>query len=543
MPLGYRRSTPVVVPALDARTSRGTIRALALLVDRLTTLGVADDARVEEAVLQPSIRDALRALTGRVREAPLVCRVLDGALIFEGEPVDRAFTRDDPLAAEILQRCVMLRIGSIAIRQGASPGELLTLASLLARAPRGDGHSTVSTETPTTMSSIAPEGTPRELLRSWSVLVTPADIPSRLRVPTPAEGIAIVAAPGEDGTSGSPVASALSRLASANADDVANRAAEQLMLLIADAELRDDAAVIEGIARAVMAQIHAVGSGPGRLALERLVRRLQKRRALELLASAVPHAIDRLPLLELLARAGEVAVDVLVQHLMHAEDSPSRRAFFDSIVSLDLGATQLFDLLQDSRWFVVRNAVAILGEMGVESADEAMLPLLEHPDERIRIATARALIRLGSARALQGLHAAVDDTNAEVRRIGAVAYGLSGSNAQQPGLGSGLGVRPPAARLASALDRETDDEVAVEMVASLGRLGSADAIQRLLRIALPPQQLQDGQVDTTRRESWLRVAAIESLVRARGSAVRDTIDALVNDPDPDVASTALRYRM
>ncbi|MBY0490122.1 MAG: HEAT repeat domain-containing protein [Gemmatimonadaceae bacterium] len=539
MPLGYRRSTPVSVPALDARTSRGTIRALALLVDRLTTLGLADEPRLEDVSAQPSIRDALRALTGRVREAPLVCRVMDGALIFEGEPVDRAFTRDDPLAAEILQRCVMLRIGSIAIRQGASPGELLTLASLLARAPRGDTGAGLSTETPTTMSSIAPEGTPRELLRSWSVLVTPADVPSRLRVPTPADGIAIVAAPGEDGTSGSPVASALSRLAGANADDVANRAAEQLILLITDAELRDDAAVIEGIGRAVMAQIHAVGSGPGRLALERIVRRLQKRRALELLAQAVPHAIDRLPLLELLARAGEAAVDVLVQQLMAADDSPSRRAYFDSIVSLDLGATQLFALLQDDRWFVVRNAVAILGEMGVESADDAMLPLLDHPDDRIRIATARALIRLGTSRALQGLHVAVDDKHAEVRRIAAVAYGLSGSNAQQPG----LGVRPPAARLASALDRETDDEVAIEMVASLGRLGSADAIQRLLRIALPPQQLQDGQVDTTRRESWLRVAAIESLVRARGSAVRDTIDALVSDPDPDVASTALRYRM
>jgi HEAT repeat protein len=539
MPLGYRRSTPVNVPALDARTSRGTIRALALLVDRLTTLGLADDPRLEDVLAQPSIRDALRALTGRVREAPLVCRVLDGALIFEGEPVDRAFTRDDPLAAEILQRCVLLRIGSIAIRQGASPGELLTLASLLARGPRLDSQPVLSTETPTTMSSIAPEGTPRELLRSWSVLVTPADIPSRLRVPTPAEGIAIVAAPGEDGTSGSPVASALSRLASANADDAANRAADQLIVLITDAEMRDDAAVIEGIGRAVMAQIHAAGSGPGRLALERLVRRLQKRRALELLAQAVPHAIDRVPLLELLARAGETAVDVLVQQLMAAEDSPSRRAYFDSIVSLDLGATQLFALLQDDRWFVVRNAVAILGEMGVESADDAMLPLLAHADDRIRIATARALIRLGTPRALQGLHGAVDDAHAEVRRIAAVAYGLSGSNAQQPG----LGVRPPAARLAAALERETDDEVAIEMVASLGRLGSADAIQRLLRIALPPQQLQDGQVDLTRRESWLRVAAIESLVRARGSAVRDTIDALASDPDPDVASTALRYRM
>jgi HEAT repeat protein len=515
------------------------VRALGLLVDRLSTLGLAEESSIAQAVAQPSVRDALRQLTGRVREGPLVCRVVDGTLVFEGEPVDRNFTRDDPLAAEILQRCLGLRVGSIAIRQGASPGELLTLAALLARGPRVDAHVPLSSETPTTMSSIAENGTPRELLRSWSVLVTPLDTPSRLRMPTPADGIAIVAAPSEDGTSGSPIASALSRLSQANSDESANRAADQLMVLLADADAREDAAAVEGIGRAVIAHLRAVGGGPGRLALERLVRRLQQRRTLELLARAVPHAIDRLPLLELLARAGEVAVDVLVQHLMTAEDSPSRRAYFDSIVSLDLGATQLFSLIRDPRWYVVRNAVAILGEMGVETADEAMLPLLENPDDRIRIATARALIRLGTTRALQGLHSAVDDRHPEVRRIAAVAYGLSGGGSGT----SALGVRPAAARLATALERETDDEVAIEMVASLGRLGSADAIQRLLRIAQPPQSVSDGQFDASRHETWLRVAAIEALVRARGNAVRDTIDALVYDPDPEVAATAMRYRV
>jgi HEAT repeat protein len=509
-----------------------------LLVDRLVTLGLADEGRSEQARGQRSVREALRQLSGCVRESPLVCRVIDGDFALEGAPIDRAFTREDPLAAQLLQRCLGLRVGSIAVRQGASSSELLTLAGLLARGPREVPSGRVSTDTPTTMSSIAPPGPPRELLRTWNVLVMPVEVPSRLRMPTPAEAIAILAAPSEDGTSGSPVASALSRLVGAHEDAAAQRAAEQLVLLIADAEAHDDRAVIEGIGRTVMAQIHSVGSGPGRLALERLARRLQRRRSLELLAQAVPHAIDRLPLLELLARAGEMAVDVLVQQLLAAQDSPSRRSYFDSIVSLDLGATQLFALVNDPRWFVVRYAVAILGEMGVSTADEVMLPLLAHTDDRIRIAAARALLRLGTPRALQGLHAAVDDSNSEVRRIASVAYGLSGGTSQ-----SGLGVRPPAAKLASALNREVDEEVAIEMVASLGRLGSADAMQRLLRIAqLSPPQTQDGPADGTRREPWLRVAAIEALVRARGNAVRGTIDSLVNDPNPEVAATAFRFR-
>ena len=74
---------------------------------------------------------------------------------------------------------------------------------------------------------------------------------------------------------------------------------------------------------------------------------------------------DRLVLLELFARAGEIAVEILVNQLMRVQDAPARRAYFDSIVSLDLGATLLVDLVRVPRCYVVRPAVALLGEMGV----------------------------------------------------------------------------------------------------------------------------------------------------------------------------------
>lgn len=521
---------------------RDTLRALARLVERLGmsstvvegALAGADLAAFDRVQQQPGVRDAVRLLAGRIREGSLLCRMIDGDLVFEGELTDRARGRDDAVLTTFVQRCRSLGVGSIAVRQGASPGELLTLAAMLARTPRSTAH---MTDTPTTMSSVAPEGLPRELLRSWSVLVLPTDVARPRARGTPADGIALIAAPGEDGTSGSPVASALARLASSADDAAAMRAVDQLMPLLADAELRGDALILEGVVRAAMAHLHAVGSGPGRLATERLLRRLQRRGTLELLARCVPQAIDRLPLLELLARAGELAVDILVQQLMDAEDSPTRRAYFDSIVSLDLGATLLFEKVHDPRWYVVRNIVALLGEMGVEQADTVLLPLLASDDERLRIAVARALLRLGTPRALQGLHGAIDDTVAEVRRISAVAYGLAPSSGA-----TGLSVRPPAARLSAALDREPDEDVALEMLASLGRLGSADAIQRLLRIALPTTAGPDGGAELVRREAWMRVAAIQALVRARGNAVQPAIDALVNDADPEVAAAALRHR-
>ncbi|MBL0940936.1 MAG: HEAT repeat domain-containing protein [Gemmatimonadaceae bacterium] len=563
-PLGYRRSTPSSTVAVDSgmqraipdgRAARGTLRALALLVDRMATLGLGRGTSPDPDRMA-SVRDALRQLTSRIREAAILCRVIEGQFVLAGDPVDRGLTRDDPLLGSLLQRCLTLGVGGITVRQGAAPSELLTLAQMLTQSilssgaagampspsrqepgsPDAAAAAFARSDTPTTLSSIASEAPPRELLRSWSVLVTPAEPPRDSNADASSanslvEQISNAASADEEHSTS--LASALSRLVAAHVDDTAMRAADAVIGVLDNLEFRGDARAVEGIARAIMAHVHHTGSGPGRLAAERIVRRLQHRKTLELVASQVPYSTDRLVLLELLARAGEIAVDVLVRQLMSADDPQARRSYFDSIVSLDLGGTMLFDLLRDSRWYVVRNAVALLGEMGVESADMAMLPLLSHEDDRIRIAASRALIRLGTAKALAGLHNAIEDRHAEVRRIAAVSYGLTPT-------ASG-GVRPPAARLAVAFEQETDEDAALEMLAALGKLGSADAIQRLLRIAVPPQNTDAGE-KVVPREAWLRIAAIEALVRARGNAVLPAIELLVGDPDPEVAAAALRLR-
>ena len=551
-PLGYRRSTPGAsttdsgmqraVP--DGRSSRTVLRALALLIDRVVTVQAlrAPDKAGEidaELVMQPLVRDALRQLTARSRDGALLCRISDGQLVLEGVPIDRRLAADDPLLTGMLRRALSLGIGSLTVRQGAAPGELLTLASLFAQPFRpGDNARALSGDTPTTINrAVMSDEPPRELLRSWSVLVTPfdprSDAPTHF---TPSSSAVIDdSVAGNSTAGGSAVAHALTRLAAARTDDVALAAGDLLVELIDGAEFRGDALTIESVARATMQHVHTVGGGGGRLGGERIMRRLLHRSSLKLLATRVPYTPERTIILELMARAGDATVEVLVQELMSSQDSQARRAYFDSIVALDLNATLLFELVRDSRWFVVRNAVALLGEMGVEQADVAILPLLTHDDDRIRIAAARALMRLGTSKAMHGLHGAVEDKHPEVRRIAAAAYGL-------PGIAGGAGgVRPPAARLAAALDKERDDDVALEMLASLGKLGSADAIQRLLRIAQPAAAAEPGERQTN-RDAWIRIAALEALVRARGYAAMGSIESLAGDADPEVAAAVVRLR-
>jgi HEAT repeat protein len=539
-PLGYRRLTPLSTPVAgdpsatsavpDGWAARGRLRALAALVDKLAQVGGGRAIMEADPEQQAAVREAVRVLTSRIREDALQCRLVHGQLILAGAPISATAAQDDPLLASLLQRCIALGIGGISVRQGAAPGELLMLATLLVRSPDASDRVPVSTDTPTSMISISADA-PREIMRTWSVLVTPQESPATTRVPSVQDGISALAATGSTPGDATMAASALARLATARTDTAMSQAAALLLDQIADAEFRHDGRVLEGITRAVMAHLHTVGTGAGRLALERIVRELSRPRVVELLALRIPDAPDRLLLLELLSRTGELAVKVLVQLLMDAEDPPSRRAYFDSVVALDAGGALLFEMLRDPRWFVVRNAVALLGEMGVESADVVMTPLLRHSDDRIRVAVARALLRLSTPGALQGLHGAIEDRHPEVRRIAATSYALSGSS----------GVRTPAARLAAAFEREAEEDVALEMLAALGRLGSADAIQRLLRIALPPQ-VPDGVDRVPTREGYVRIAALEALVRARGAAAQSTIDLLLHDPDPQVASAAYRLK-
>ncbi|MCC6243681.1 MAG: HEAT repeat domain-containing protein [Gemmatimonadaceae bacterium] len=529
--------------AAEGRASRAVAKALATLVERLIQMGpdsagvVGGLADVDPASPQlVLVKEALRQVAARSREGAMLCRLVGDTLVLEGVPLDRQAEVNDPELEGLHRRLATLAIGAVTVREGAAPGELLTLARLLAQplvpepvramGTPSRGLAAADTDTPRSIGVVGhtDEG-PRELLRTWSVLVTPAVHEAREVRPTSPDEVA----------AGASVSLVLSRLAAVRSDEGALGASAGISALLDDAQRRGDGAVVESIARALLIQVNTVGDQGGRLALEGTLRTLLGAPLLNLLAARLPLTIDRVPLLQLFSRAGDAGVKTLVQQLLSTDDAQSRRTYFDSIVALDVGARELYEALQDSRWYVVRNAAALLGEMGVEHADEALIPLLQHSDERIRIAVGRALMRLRTPKALQALHGMIEDSHAELRRLAAAAFGLTGAVV-------GHGIRPPAARLAVALEKESDEDVALEMLAALGRLGSADAVQRLLRIALPATADMTGLKAPEPRNPYLRIAALEALVRSRGAQMQPVIDALKADADREVALAAASIR-
>ena len=238
--------------AAEGRASRAVAQALGLLVERLSSLG-PDYAQSLEPVaasvnaiatsdsndpaLAPA-REAVRHLVARSREGVMLCRVVNGTLVLEGVPVDRGANADAVLAM-LLRRLIDLDIGSLTIREGAAPGELLTLARLLSEPARASrepvvedesraigGQTPASTQAGTPASAAFADG-PMELLRTWSVLVTTH---TRER-------------PNE--SSIAPPGSAFARFSSARNDDTMVAAVEALAEMLDDAERRGDASTIE----------------------------------------------------------------------------------------------------------------------------------------------------------------------------------------------------------------------------------------------------------------------------------------------------------
>lgn len=479
------------------------VRALALLVERLSSQGTpaAGVPITSPGERRDAVKEALRSLASAARTGALHCQVDELGMHVNDFVILPPELRAEPPLYGFARRIVSHAVGTLTIRQGAAPGELLTLGRLLAEPPQK--RAPVEP-----LEAEAARHTPTEVLRSWSVLVTPSSSPLFTQT---------VVSP--------TIGTAMTRLRAARSDDATRQAVSELLDLASDAEGRHDAAAVESIAIALAQHARMLGSGEGRLATEGGLRRLIREGIVTLLAERVPESSDRETLISILSRSGELGGKALVEKLMSSEDRPARRSYFDAIVAQDSGVSQLREALNDPRWYVVRNAAALLGEMGMTDSDASLMPLLAHLDARIRIAAARALSRLRTARGLLAVQQRLTDPNAEVRRLAAASYGLSANIAGA--------AKPHSGPLGIALASEPEEDVALEMLASLGKLASADSVQRLIRLAL-------GGPERAAHAGWFRVAALEALVAARGHAAVPTIEVLVSDGDDEVAATARR---
>src|SRR4029078_5324899 len=99
----------------------------------------------------------------------------------------------------------------------------------------------------------------------------------------------------------------------------------------------------------------------------------------------------------------------------------------------------------DSRWFLVRNVVHILGKIGDDAAFNPVVRLLSHPHMRVRIEALRTLALMDPSRAAQPILPLSRDADPEVRLEEIRALGALRRDEALPVL-RGVGARGGTAR-------------------------------------------------------------------------------------------------
>jgi hypothetical protein len=252
------------------------------------------------------------------------------------------------------------------------------------------------------------------------------------------------------------------------------------------------------------------------------LRRLTKPSLIRGIAGLLPRRPElRDALHDVLLRLGPDGAEALIDLLTTADSLTDRRAYLAALVKCRDAVPTLIHLLGDNRWYVVRNTTDLLGEMRAAEAENALLEVVHHREERVRRSVATALARLGTPRAIQAVQQMFNDPVPEVR-VHAVQ-----------GIGSTKSPRAVSV-LARALDAEHDPEVQAVILAALGRQATEEAVARLLKVAEP-----DGRL-FKRKPTALRVSAVQALAEANTPSAIAALRRFTEDKDREVRDAARR---
>jgi HEAT repeat protein len=213
-------------------------------------------------------------------------------------------------------------------------------------------------------------------------------------------------------------------------------------------------------------------------------------------------------------RLGRDMALALADALSDTTDRFARRAYLDAMVAMGSdGMSVAEEMVEDGRWFVVRNAVAILGEVGGERAVELLISSLAHTDARVRREALLSLAKVGGEDAGMLVYGMIEDPDPEVRLSAAMAAGA-------------LKVERALKPLLSLLETESDSDVVVAVLRALGQLGDPGATNAVEKRAVasffskPPTDV--------------RIAAYRALHNIGTPRAKSLIQEAAEDKDPEV---------
>ena len=458
-------------------------------------------ARCLDLFRDPAAKQAqkleFRALLELLAEAPVTLKADAGRLEVNGVACEgKALTA-------LLQRLDLHGVAEIALPQGPPPTQLFELFKALADQPDQEDLST----------RLGSAGADRIRVTNAGAPPAPAAAPPE-PIKSAAPALPTSAPSGGGGTDA--LAELQRNPAAPNAGDLLGAVIDQAEMALKRNRPEE---VLRFLAAILRLEQRLPEAGGVRRQYAIVVRRICTRPVVEMLARLVTVPKHRTDATLALQRAGAEAVEVLLDLLVAAPTMSERRGVFDALTQMTQGTEQLVHMLDHPEWFVVRNVAELVGELGMEEAVPGLGKQLSHEDERVRRAVALALAKIGSGSAVEPLRRALRDKSPEVRMQVALGIGGRKSNAL-------------AMPLVVAMEEEADEAVLRELILALGRIGSPDAVQALIKLAQPSGRIFG------RKPAALRAAAVEALRLAGTPPAIGTLQGLAGDGDKQVKAAA-----
>ena len=200
--------------------------------------------------------------------------------------------------------------------------------------------------------------------------------------------------------------------------------------------------------------------------------------------------------------------------LAESTDRLARRIHFDALIQMgDASRDVIEGMAIDENRFLVRNAIAILGEIGGERAVELVTSALANPDARVRREALLSLAKLGDENVGQLVVGFLDDTDSDVRMAAAVAAGE-------------LKVDRALRRLISLLDGSKDPDQCLPLIRSLGQLGDPGAVVSIEKHAVPSL--------FSKPRADVRINAYRALNAIGTPRARKLLNQAISDKDVEV---------
>jgi HEAT repeats len=211
---------------------------------------------------------------------------------------------------------------------------------------------------------------------------------------------------------------------------------------------------------------------------------------------------------------GEPMAVAIRNDLADSTDRLARRIHYDALVEMgDASRKVVEEMAVDENRFLVRNAVAILGEVGGDRAVELVTSALANPDARVRREALLSLAKLRDEEAGQLVVGLLDDPDPGVRIAAAIAAGE-------------LKIERALRSLIAMLDGSSDPDERPPLIRALGQLGDPGAVASIEKHAVRSL--------FSRPPTDVRIAAYRALNSIGTPHARRLLNQAVSDKDPEV---------